>query len=128
MNACVTCAHDVAFGNAQEWERFVKSIASGVKTVELRKAILSRFRELSDVEDGVVFQEKSAQFNKEFVALASVVEGYEDWWEDIADHWAAFGRKAVSKLHRTNNIVNTSSVTSNTTFAAGREPGASQIC
>ena len=90
----------------QDWERFLRSSDSGVRQAADRLRVQRALRQLARIRDERQFAADSAAFKAAFAAFPKVVAHYSKNWEDIAEHWAEFGRQDVAELCcNTNNYL-----------------------
>eukprot|EP00611_Tribonema_gayanum_P026463 TRINITY_DN630_c0_g1_i7.p1 TRINITY_DN630_c0_g1~~TRINITY_DN630_c0_g1_i7.p1 ORF type:complete len:600 (-),score=121.78 TRINITY_DN630_c0_g1_i7:81-1880(-) len=88
----------------QAWERFVRSADGGVRDQGMRKAILANIKKLAGIRDRANFVIEETAFKHRWAHHAAVVQYYNDNWACCAEHWAFYGRTAVSAMDvNTNN-------------------------
>jgi len=98
--------HLCLFHMLQDWERFLKASDSGVKSKSDRVEILHALKRLSEIRDRQIFAAESAKFLCTYASLPRVTAQYKKNWEEIAEHWAQFGRVDIADLRcNTNNYL-----------------------
>ena len=94
------------FHVCQEWERFLKSSSSGVRDKKAQHHILIEIMGIKKARSSATFQELAVLFKDRNAAYPSVIDRFVAHWEDIAFHWADFGRLEVLHLRcQTNNLL-----------------------